>query len=135
MQIRAAAESMTNGLQTARGEAVHRNANVTFVLGNQSGYQVIYVDSSGVQTVVRTRSENEGSRTAAVAVSPAAATQVTFNGFGRVAANADGTASITQLDVTSASVPANSSPMRVVVANDVRMCDPAVAAGDTRACL
>lgn len=32
-QIRNAAESVANGLQKARGEAVSRNTNVTFVLG------------------------------------------------------------------------------------------------------
>jgi type IV fimbrial biogenesis protein FimT len=131
IQIRAAAEAMTNGMQTARGEAVQRNGSVQFVLGTQSGYQVIEVSTG---TVIRNRSQNEGSRTAAVAVTPAGATQVTFSSLGQIVTNPDGSAPIQQVDVTSGSVPVNTRPMRVIVANNVRMCDPAVAAGDTRAC-
>src|SRR5476649_14218 len=94
IQIRAAAEALTNGMQTARGEAVQRNSTVLFTLGNQSGYQVTYTDSLGNITVIRSRSENESSRTAAITVKPAGATEVAFNSFGRIVSNPDATASI-----------------------------------------
>jgi type IV fimbrial biogenesis protein FimT len=139
IKIRTASEAILNGMQTARGEAVQRNGTVQFVLGNQSAYQVIFVDSTGVPTVIRSRSENEGSSTANVVVTPGGATQVTFNSFGRVAANGDGSASIQRVDVNSTtSVDASTRHMTVLVSNSVRMCDPQLTvtvATDPRSCL
>jgi type IV fimbrial biogenesis protein FimT len=135
-QVRTAAEAITNGLQTARGEAVQRNGLVTFVMGAGSGYQVIAVSTG---EIVRNRSGNEGSSTAAITITPAGATEVTFDNFGRVTTNPDATATLQKVDITSgvkAAIAAQTRAMRVEVGTNVRMCDPAVAtAGDPRKCL
>lgn len=131
-QIRGGTEALVNGLQTARGEAVKRNSSVQLVLGNRTGYTVQVVNTG---EVIRVRSENEGSRTATVTVTPQGATTLTFNSFGLLASNADGSASVAQIDVGSAALTAaDVRPMRIVAGSAVRMCDPQVAAGDTRAC-
>jgi type IV fimbrial biogenesis protein FimT len=131
-QIRTASEALLNGLQTARGEAVKRNGAVQLVLGNQTGYSVKIVSTG---EVIRNRSENEGSRTAVITVTPTGATIATFNGLGQLATNPDGSAPIAQLDISSATLtPADVRPMRIVAASAVRMCDPQVTAGDPRAC-
>jgi type IV fimbrial biogenesis protein FimT len=69
---------------------------------------------------------------------PVAANTVTFTPLGSILAkNADGSNPISKIDVTNASVaPTAARPLRIVVTpgGSVRMCDPAVLAGDPRAC-
>jgi type IV fimbrial biogenesis protein FimT len=132
-QVRTAAEAIVNGAQTARNEAVQRNGSVQFVLGNRSAYQVIVVSTG---EVVRNRSENEGSSKAVVTVTPAGATEVTFNSFGRVTSNLDASATVQKILVSSSSVPVGTRTMQIEVGSNVRMCDPQVnIAGDPRLCL
>lgn len=134
-QIRNAAESIQNGLQRARAEAVRRNADVEFVLTAGSSW-TIRVVSSG--EVIESRSGSEGSRDVTVAVIPAGATTVTFNNLGSVrAANADTSAPFTQVDLDSSVLAAASSQeLRVTIGfgGNVRMCDPNAPAGSPRAC-
>lgn len=100
-QIRTGAESILNGMQLARSEAVKRNANAMFVLcdlaaGNTgSSWDVLAASATSVAQAcgpdfgaatgwerVQQRSGQEGSRNAAVATGGANA--IAFNGFGRV---------------------------------------------------
>jgi type IV fimbrial biogenesis protein FimT len=103
-QIRTGAESILNGMQLARGEAVKRNASAMFVLcdlaaGNTgSSWDVLAASATAVAQAcgpdagaatgwerVQQRSGQEGSRNAVVATNGApAANAVAFNGFGRV---------------------------------------------------
>lgn len=133
-QIRNAAESIQNGLQRARAEAVGRNTNVEFVLGAGSSWVVQLPDGTNIES----RSSNEGSRDVAVAVTPLGATTVTFNNFGSVLANnADASVPFTQVDFDSAVLAAaESQELRVTIGlgGNVRMCDPNAAAPSPRAC-
>jgi type IV fimbrial biogenesis protein FimT len=130
-KIRTAAESISSGLQLARSEAVRRNSNVAFTMTGQTGWQVGMVTT--VETI-QTRSANEGSSGAQVAVTPSGATIVTFNGLGRVVTNADASASIAQVAVDNAA--GNGRTLRILVGSggNVRMCDPSIPAPDPRAC-
>lgn len=134
-QIRNAAESIQNGLQRARAEAVGRNTDVTFVLGAGSSW-VIGVVSSG--EVVESRSASEGSRNVTVAVTPAGSATVTFNNLGSVrVTNADASAPFTQVDLDSPVLAAaDSQELRVTLGfgGNVRMCDPNAPAGSPQAC-
>ena len=134
-QIRNAAESIQNGLQRARAEAVGRNRDVTFVLGAGSSW-VIGVVGSG--EVIESRSAGEGSRNVTVAVIPAGSTTVTFNNLGSVrAANADASVPFAQVDLDSPILAAaDSQELRVSLGfgGNVRMCDPNAPAGSPRAC-
>ncbi len=136
-QIRTAAESVLNGMQLARHEAVRRNLNVQLVLGAQSTW-TISVPSTAEQ--IQTRDFRAGSKNVTVTPTPGAATTITFSPLGRVAANADATAAITQLNfgVPAAILSAAESRdlrIRVGAGGDVRMCDPKVTdASDTRYC-
>jgi type IV fimbrial biogenesis protein FimT len=131
-QIRNAAESVANGLQRARAEAVARNTNVQFALGTGSAW-VISVVSDGTQ--VDQRSSSEGSQNVTRTVLPAGTTTITFNNLGSVLPlNADATAPLTQVDL--AAVGGNQN-LRVTigVGGNARMCDPNLAAGSSpRAC-
>lgn len=101
-QIRTGAESILNGMQLARSEAVKRNASAMFVLcdvaaGNTgSSWDVLAASATAVAQAcgpdfgaatgwerVQQRSGQEGSRNVVVATTTGA-NAIAFNGFGRV---------------------------------------------------
>lgn len=132
-QIRNGAESIQNGLQRARAEAVARNANIEFVLGVDSSWVVKLVGGANIDA----RPANEGSKNVTRTVLPVGATTVTFNNFGGVVANADASATLTQVDLDSPLIAAaDSQNLRVTVGlgGNARMCDPNVAAPNPRGC-
>lgn len=132
--IRTATEAGLSGLQLARSEAVSRNADVQIVFDAAGGWSVSTVSGG---TVIQIRPSGETSSSVAVAFTPNDATTVTFNGFGRVATNSDGSNAITQVDFDSSTLaPAESRELRLLVGGNgvVRMCDPQVPTGDPRAC-
>lgn len=135
-QIRTAAQALHDGLQLARTEAIRRNERVIFTKGTQSAWTVS-VESDA--SVVQTRASGEGSTVASVAVTPTGATRLTFNSLGRVVANTDGSASISQLDVDvpGSVVPsADSRELRITITTGgaIRLCDPNVPAGEGTGC-
>ena len=136
-QIRTAAESVLNGMQLARNEAVRRNLNVQLVLAAQSSW-TISVPSTAEQ--IQARDFSAGSKTVTVTKTPGAATTITFSALGRVVTNADASASITQLDFdvpTTVLSAAESRDLRIVIGagGNVRMCDPnVIVVTDTRYC-
>ena len=130
-QIRNAAESITNGLQRARAEAVSRNTNTTFVMGADSSWTISVVNPA---LTLDQRLASEGSKNVARTVLPAGATTVTFSNVGLVVANADASNSITQFDLTATG---GSQNLRVTIGTggNARMCDPNLTAGSSpRAC-
>jgi type IV fimbrial biogenesis protein FimT len=133
VQIRNAAESVLNGFQLARAEAVRRNALVQLIFGAGSGWTISTVVGG---TEIQARSTAEGSESATVTILPAGADRITFNGMGWLATNNNGSLTITQVDVASTMVGTEIRALRVIVGTGgiMKMCDPAVAAGDPRAC-
>jgi type IV fimbrial biogenesis protein FimT len=135
-KIRNAAESIQNGLQLARSEAVLRNTSVQFAFGTDTQWTVSVV--APVQTI-QSRPAEQGSAGVVLTRAPGSGT-LTFNSLGRVVANADGSASFSQIDVDipDTVLAANlRRPLRVTVtaAGRVRMCDPTITdASATRAC-
>ena len=137
-QLRAATEASLNGLQIARAEAIRRNALVQLVVGPGTGWTVSDAASGAV---IQSKVHDEGTTNAAVAATPAGSTTVTFTALGGVGANTDGSAAITQLDFTNPTG-GTCQPtglmrcLRVVVTGggSLKMCDPAVALPDARAC-
>ena len=143
---RTAAESIANGLQLARAEAVKRNALVRFQLTDGSGLVTWNVGcvtpSADCPASIQRRHAGEGATNARAGVSAARLPNpvpagyfntpidggsgltagVTFNGMGRPLVS-----EITRLDVTNA---ASSTARRYVVTisegGQIRMCDPAL---------
>lgn len=137
-QIRNAAESIQNGLQRARAEAVGRNTDVEFVLSAGSSWVVQVAGGA----VIESRSSNEGSKDVsltALDADSAPATTVTFNNLGSVkAANADTSAPFMRVDLDSAVLEAaDSQELRVTIGfgGNVRMCDCNAPTSSARACL
>lgn len=149
-QNRGAAESILNGMQLARNEAVKRNTKVRFDLTDASGDGTV-AWKVGCVTVtatcpdsIQSRDANQGAVNARVGVDttaislPTPTTQfntaiaagtnlpagVSFDGMGRVVNIGD---DITRIDVTNVVV---SSARRYVVivwtGGMIRMCDPAL---------
>jgi type IV fimbrial biogenesis protein FimT len=133
-QIRTAAESIQNGLQLARAEAVKRNARVRFTLGDNSAWSigcttvVADIDGDGADdcpAVIQSRSASDGSSAnVSVVVTPAANIVVEFNSFGRLSAAPE---PFTQIDLDSTALSsADSRNLRITlgVGGNARMCDP-----------
>ena len=136
-KIRNTAESVMTGLQLARNEALRRNTSVQFTFGANTDWTVSVVNPA---ETIQSRPSAQGSYGVTAARVPANATTLTFNSLGRVMANADGSASFTQLDfdVPTAILPAAASrDLRITVGTGgrMRLCDPNVTdATDTRYC-
>jgi type IV fimbrial biogenesis protein FimT len=131
LQIRNAAESIANGLQRARAEAVSRNTDVAFGLGADSAWTVTVVAPAAV---VATRSASEGSQNVTRTVLPGGATTITFNNLGIAVANADASASLAQIDLVADGGNKNLR-VEIGVGGIARMCDPNLASGSSpRAC-
>ena len=162
-QIRVAAESIQNGLQLARAEAVHRNSRVRFqlttttdntcALSTTNSNWVISLDdptdpaisaslcaSTPSDTVapriIQMRPGSEGSRNAVVA---ATQSTFTFNGLGRLTTTADSIAVSNPTGGACATIAAPNGPTRclnvvVTTGGQIRMCNPAKAATDPQGC-
>jgi len=147
-QIRTAAESIQNGLQLARAEAVRRNRNVQLLLTDTDpvvanvGSAVPSVDGrnwivrvhqpSGHYTAadfIQGRARSEGSSNATIAASQSS---IVFLSLGRVSPGVDSAVTVTN-PVGGNCVTAGGEMrcLRVLVSagGQVRMCDPALSLG------
>ena len=136
-KTRAAADGMMNGLQTARNEAIRRNACVQLQIINQTGWMVS--TCALPDRPLQTRSENEGSGTNVISTITPAGDTVSFNGLGRVVNPnpSDGSVPFNQVDLENSTLSvADNRKLRILVppGGSLRMCDPKVASTDTRAC-
>ncbi len=138
-QIRTAAESILNGLQTAKNEAIRRNVAMQFKLDNAPTTQWRvnpFLDPDG--TPIQLRAAEEGSPNATVTPTPGDANTVTFSALGRIIPNADASPVLTQVDIDNPLIPvvADRRNLRILIppGGAIRLCDPKVAAGDPRAC-
>jgi type IV fimbrial biogenesis protein FimT len=134
-QIRNAAESIQNGIQRARAEAVKCNADVAFILGPATSWRVVHakdcgdVSASGVAagTTLESRSSGEGSKnvtvSAAVDKDGNNATTITFSSLGTVA---DPATALAQIDLTSSVASADLRNLRIAIGlgGNARVCDP-----------
>ncbi len=130
--VRSSAESVLNALQLARAEAVRRNEQITFTLGSGTGATSWQVADSAGTVIQQSRSSGEGSAGVTVALTPAAATTLVFNGFGRVV----GAGGLSTIVFGSAGTSLTVQVEIQAPGGLIRMCNPGVtAAGDPRRCL
>lgn len=146
-RVRTAAESIQNGLQVARAEAVQRNTRVQLVLDGVSsawtvGCVVVVADNDGdgvddCPAVIQSRAVSDGSSAdVTVTTVPADSDTVVFTNLGAVDTTLN---PFTQIDLNSAVLSVGDNrPLRVTlgVGGNSRMCDPAttLSASDPRKC-
>ena len=148
-EIRNTAETLVNGIQTARVEAIRRNAAVEIILGPGTGW-TIQLPATAEQ--IEQHADRVGTGSAGVVINDmdddwvtddADADRITFNGMGWRIANSDSSPVINRIDVFNATAGTCKHDaggtlrcLRMIVSNGggSKMCDPAVAAGDSRAC-
>jgi type IV fimbrial biogenesis protein FimT len=134
-QVRTVAESIQNGLQIARNEALHRNVRVEFVMNTDTSWTVTAkVPDPATDTIkdviVQQRPAAEGS-SSKIAVVITGNDTASFNGLGRI----DNAGPLTRVDVSSSS---GTKKLAVQIANggEIRLCDPLVTDDkDPRRCL
>ena len=135
-QIRTAGEAILNGMQFARAEAIRRNTAIELKMDVQSGWTVKELSSG---QVLQSRLSTDGSPAATVTIAPVGATKITFDSFGSVVTpNPDTSNPITEIKIDSVAIAAADSRELCVLVRpggNVRLCDPQVAASDTRTCV
>ena len=135
-QIRTTAESITNGISTARAEAVKRNAQIIFILNNDTSWQIgcVIVVVGVCPAIIQAKAAKEGAN-GSVSLIITGANNLIFTSLGTVL-NIPGQLGAVEVDSTT--IPAtDSKELRVVVnGSSVKMCDPSViAADDPRRCI
>lgn len=139
-KIRTAAESIQNGLQIARNEAMRRNTNVAFRLDSGSSWS-IFVVSTAEKLQTRAKEDGSTSNVTVIAV-PAGSTTVTYTALGRIAP-ANLAAPVTPFTRLNIDVPisilsaADSKDLAITASSggQIKMCDPNVStASDPRKC-
>jgi type IV fimbrial biogenesis protein FimT len=158
-KVRSTAESIQNGLQRARMEAVRLNKPVTFYLVSDLGASCTLSATSGSWVVSQVSPVGQCNVAESATVTPmivakalvsdggggatisatqdggtTTATSVTFNGFGQLA-NASSATAIRRILVTGTSNTAFSRRVEISLGGIGRLCDPAVTStSDSRAC-
>ena len=137
-QVRAAAESVSAGLQRARAEAVARNASVQFVLGSGTSWTVDYVTKPvPTDPPLDSRSSSEGSAnatlTAVASDLSTAATTITFNNLGQVIANVPASPSLSRVTFAATGGSENLQ-VRIGAGGNARVCDPSLPSTNVRSC-
>lgn len=136
-QIRSTSESIRNGLQLARAEAVKRNAQIRFSLGNDASWQFgcVTVVAVTCPAMIQSKAAREGGSNK-ITINVIGANNITFTSLG-IATTAPGQLSAVNIDHSG--IPSESSRnLRVVVGagGSVKMCDPNVSATtDPRRCV
>ncbi|MBO3705145.1 MAG: GspH/FimT family pseudopilin [Candidatus Accumulibacter sp.] len=156
-RVRTSAEAMQNGLQLARAEAVRRNATVRFQLVNTiddtcaldtaGPHWVVSMDNPAGQCasapsdtaaprIIQVRNRAEGSVQTLVAAGQSA---LVFNGLGRLTPVPAANVAIDVSSTAGGTCVASGGSVRclrvlVSVGGQIRMCDPALPAGDAQAC-
>ena len=141
-QIRNATDAMLNGVQEAQSAAVRNNTLARLLVDTTTGtggWKVFQtVDGTEKPAALQVYTVLDGAPKVTVTPVPADARQVTFDGFGRIVANVDASATLTCLKVTNTNV---SSPHKLNVtigigglSGGTKLCDPAASAGEPQAC-
>jgi type IV fimbrial biogenesis protein FimT len=145
-QIRTASESIMNGLQTARNEAIRRNTCMQIKVSNEdkTSWTINPCSDAEADPPFLRRSHEEGSVNVSTQRIPPNSDTVSFNALGRLVNPnpSDGTAPLTQITVRNLTMTGDQAAeermlrIDIPVGGSIRLCDPApsVALDDPRRC-
>ncbi len=134
-QIKNGAQSLASGLRYAQAEAIKRNAAIELVVDRTTKTGGWIAQPPGGPTLQSAVWEEGADRIVFTPAPAAGLTTVTFTGLGQIAPNADATATLEGVDLTSTL--AGTRPLRVLVGGTrtgIKICDPAFAPPDPKAC-
>lgn len=136
-QVRNAADSIQNGLQVARAEAIRRNALVSFTINGPDSTWSVDVNDPALN--IEKHQGSEGAANAVISVTPGTLPLViAFDGLGK--SNLPAKTLIQVTNPTGGTCGTGAGQMRclnvaVSVGGQVKMCDPQITTnGDTRKC-
>jgi type IV fimbrial biogenesis protein FimT len=132
-EIRSAAEAVSGGIMRARAEAVSHNAKVQFTLETGTSWYVDYVSTPNPSARLDSRPSSD-SLNASLTVLPVGATTITFNQLGQMVANADASASLTQVTFTATGGD-QTLKVKIGVGGNARVCDDSLPSTNFRSCL
>lgn len=168
-QVRNAGEAIVNGVQKTQTTAIGGNTQTRFVLTpttDTGGWLILTTDPADNSEPAANPATpcaaplgpasinpvqlfcNADARDAKITPTPADATEITFDGFGRIQCNADGTANLQWVDITHSKNP-SARALRACITNQqvaacpgsaplassqIKLCDPAAGAGEPQAC-
>lgn len=122
-RLRTASESIINGLNFARAEAVRRNSPVSFTLSNAgSGWTVAQVNPANTL-----QSRADGDSPGITASSTTASTTVTFTATGFVD---NSVVRLSQINVASSAANTETRRIDIFGGGLIRVCTPAISAAD-----
>lgn len=124
--IKAAGQSLQNGLAMARAEAVRLNTRVAFTL-TSTGWNITRVDDP--DRMLQQASGKE--KASSVQITPNPAGAVVFDAFGRKSSGP------TQIDIEAIHPSSSHKPLTVELASSgtARLCDEALASTEPKACI
>lgn len=124
-RMRNIAEGINVALIRSKNVAITSiNENIILTLNGDTSWKIekttIPFANYGVNTSVSTieiakKSASESSKGVTINVSPAGATIITFNSYGRIVPNLDGSESISSIDVTSTNNIDGVTPLKVII--------------------
>lgn len=136
-QIRTTSESIRNGIQLARAEAVKRNAQVRFTLANNASWQFgcVTVVAVTCPAIIQSKAAREGG-SSKITINITGANNVTFTSLG-IATTTPGQLSVVNIDHSGITA-TESRDLRVMISagGSVKMCDPNISTTtDPRRCV
>jgi len=136
-QIRTAAESIKNGIQLARAQAIQTNKLIRFAFTTDSGWKINPADDPDKDPPIAERSHNDGSPNVTLEILPAGANEVVFDSFGRLVVPPDPIAQVRIDNPTITNLDDRRNlRIEITTAGSVRLCDPRVLSPtDSRRCL
>jgi type IV fimbrial biogenesis protein FimT len=143
-RLRVKSESVLNGLQLARSEALKRNTAVVFSLSSDSSWiagcstPVGDLNSDGLDDCpasIQTKPAEEGGTNVSITFTPSTSTMATFTGLGILAAkNRDNTVPFNIVDFSTSGV-TQTYRITLSAGGQSKLCDPLITkVGDPRQC-
>jgi type IV fimbrial biogenesis protein FimT len=123
-QVRTVTDSIRDGLQVARNEALRRNCQVQFSMNYDTSWTVTAIVPGGPNVVVQARAAAEAASARVTAlVKPNGTTPVaTFDAFGRMI----DVPAITEIDVSSTVAGTRMLRIQLKGGGQIRVCDPVI---------
>lgn len=144
-KLNVASNNIYTAMQFSKASAVQQNARVTLVMDPSTGQWCLFnrsIEADSIDCDFASNDLEDGvirkhldvlDPNVLIGMSPSAATQITYDGLGRVVPNPDGSATIANVAFTLPKDPDRASTVQLVNGL-VRLCNPKKSSGDPQAC-